>query len=259
MKIINSLKRGVIVLGSFLAIADANAAAVNIDFEGVISDAHIISVTNGVTSSLDSSLWGLGSEVATGKTISLGISYDTNAASDFHLVSGAQTLDSYYYTGFSVGASSFTAANNEGSVSMNNDYWDSLYSGFWYPNAQGLAFSFQNEIYYLLSGSLWMIDATGTVFENTSLPSEQSQLDAFWQRNTEPGAFGDHLGQFDLSFAKDPGVNTSANGVWPNGDILEVKGYFNGAKLTKTEVSEPASYFLILVGLVILSVRRTLK
>jgi hypothetical protein len=260
VNLFNMVKSGCYLIACFFCIAQASASIVQIDLTGTISNTYIFNVVDGNAQQESASQWNIDSGVSIGSKLNFNISFDTNMPSNWHQTDGVNTMDQYTGQGFSVGSSDFQATSPSSGVGVVNGLysgWDQLSLGFAAPHNTGIEINFQNEIYYLVAASIMMLDESGTAFSDSNLPTDPAELDAFWLNNNEPSTYWNHLATFDLQFVKDPLANSIANGAWPNGEALYVIGYFDGAKLTHVEASEPAGLILLLIGAIGLFIRRT--
>ncbi len=242
-------------IGSIFCSGLSLASQVQIDLTGTISNTYILNVVDGNSVQEDANLWDINTALPLGSKLNFSINYNLGAP---EIYSGGG-LSVYGLDKLSIGGGFFQVNTAPASIGVGNDQysgWDFISTGFMSPSETGISLNFQNEIYYLVAASFSLTDKSGTALSNSSLPSDQSQLDAFWSNNHEPSNHWDHLATFDLQFVKDPLVNSIANSTWPNGEALYVVGYFDSAKLTHVEAPEPAGLFLLVIGAIGIFARR---
>lgn len=244
----NKIVNGTFFLAACFALAiQAQASSIQIDIAGTISNTYIL---NGDSEQKDASLWNLSDALALDSALNLSYSYNTDTPSGYSQVDGSNSANFYQGSGISIGNPAFQVASTDSGINIIDNLfmgWDSIDTGFQAPYGTGVALTFQDELYYLVGASISMTDISGTALDGSTLPTNQSSLDAFWLNNTEPNAFSDHIGSFNLQFVKDLSSNTVFNNTWPAGDTLYVIGFFEGASLSN--VPEPNSAGLAFLGM----------
>jgi hypothetical protein len=244
----NKTVNGICFLVACFALAiQAQASSIQIDIAGTITNTYIL---NGDTGQKDASLWSLSDALTIDSTLNFTYSYNTDTPSSYSQVDGSNSANFYQGSGISISTPAFQVTSMDSGINIIDNLfmgWDTVDTGFQAPYGTGVALSFQDELYYLVGASIAMTDISGTALEGSSLPANQSSLDAFWLNSTEPNAFSNYIGGFYLQFIKDPSLNAVFNNTWPAGDTLYVVGFFEGASLSN--VPEPNSLVLTFLGM----------
>lgn len=264
MKVFSLIKCGFLSVVSIFCAHQSVAATIKIDMTGTITKTFIQYVVDDNAIVEDAGLWEISSGLPVGSTLNFSASYDTNASSIWSFPSSSPSGEIYQGAGLSIDSSVFHALFPSTEVGVTNSEVDISDDGLSFgsraPYSTGIKINFQNEIYYLIAAAMGMTDATGKALGDVKLPTDQSELDAFWLNN--PSGLGwSHapVASFTLYFVKDPLVHSDTAQVWPNGKTLYVQGYFDVAKLTKVDAPEPAGLFLAVIGMLGLAARRARK